>query len=259
MAVFGDPSTIRLVIEQFSEQIPCVTHYKHNEVIISESRHLAVIYDLELCMPKRSWIFEEQDPLISPLTYDSLHNRFVALRKNKVSLYKCDNQKDSASCKLNIQPHCLLSTPSGICWAVFDDGTIKTLFDVFGGASCDHMIDDEESNPHSLPVIGKRESIHRVVMTEHADVCWLLIITKSIKKVKRVLIFCLNIKSRLAILEKSIPIKKQYDYYSIDQNGNLICVTENGEIDQITEDECKLLVSICLNGLPKKGKYLIIN
>ncbi|XP_074594149.1 uncharacterized protein LOC141849646 [Brevipalpus obovatus] len=234
MAEFGDISTVRIVIEQFFRVTPCVTVMDGNELILSESRHLSVVYNIDSCAPQQSWTFEEQDPLIAPFVYDPIMKKYVALRKIKLCLYDRSNLKDSESLKLTEKLHCLVGGGDDPCWAVFTSGRIETLSSVL-----EHGLESNEN------LIKSDEKIYQVIYTPFSDQkAGLMVITGDEKRPKYLYHFDLCNKNHTCELQHKLDMKQAFQSFCFGSDRKPLAITGDGEIYVLDSDNSRLLMSL---------------
>lgn len=237
MAEFGDISTVRIVIEQFFRVTPCVTVMDGNELILSESRHLSVVYNIDSCAPKQSWTFEEQDPLIAPFVYDPLMKKYIALRRIKLCLYDRSNLKDCESLKLTEKLYCLVGGGDEPCWAVFTSGRIETLSSVL-----EHGLESNEN------LIKSVEKIYQVIYTPFSEQkAGLMVITGDGKRPKYLYHFDLCNKNHTCKLQHKLDIKQAFQSFCFGSDRTPLGITGDGEIHVLDPDGNRLLVSQSIN------------
>ncbi|XP_015794607.1 uncharacterized protein LOC107371132 [Tetranychus urticae] len=235
MAIFGDIATIRTCIEPFTCIFPSLTPYGQDKIIFSESKHLAVLYDLNTCLPIKCWTFSELDSLVAPLIYDHVNEKFVAVKQLKVALYKCDSEDDLVQVRLGKSIHCLLASPIKESLVLFKNGFVRPLGSVIA----------EKGKFPGDGIIPESEEIIKTTINQfNPESSWVALLTKTQNCFNKLYMIKADFINGLGNFDAKYTVKQNYKCLTMTKSGKPIGLTENGNIHLLDIDGDQLLLSL---------------
>lgn len=232
MIHFGDISTIRVPIDNTFNRFPCVQPFASDRLIITESNYLSVLYDLNNLLPIKSWKFTQLEHLTSPVIYDQINQRYVALKSKKVN-FLFENES-SLHFKIKNTPVCAISPSFGESVVLFQNGVVRKLSSVIL----------EKDQLYSDLFIQPTESILKIKVKElDESILMLALLCQSSENEKRIYFIKYNMISEEKIEDGQFSVGPDCSSFILMSNGDLLTIVNKSVVNLLKKDGQQLLVS----------------
>lgn len=129
MLRLSDNNTISTNLSPCFDAYPRIDVFHEHQILVTEGQHVVAVHNRRDNLPLRSWTFSQLHPLSSPVVYDRIRKKFVAVLSGiEIRIFSLEQEiEESERYKFHRPIRCVLFNPDGETIVMFDDGDINFL------------------------------------------------------------------------------------------------------------------------------------
>ncbi|KAI1289852.1 hypothetical protein HDE_08116 [Halotydeus destructor] len=129
MISFGDYNLIPTALDECFGHFSRAQFMDDKTILLSEGSHVTATLNVESFTPLRSWTFPHISPLSSPVVYDHINQKYLAVHRNSILKIFTETDDEQDKFKFRSKISCVVANPVGESLVVFSNGDVKHLTD----------------------------------------------------------------------------------------------------------------------------------